>query len=373
MAGQKAKHHHKTGSTALPKKKPRVKKSNWHKLNSILELFAQLANAGIVVHAVAQWIAAFAVLAATGFFSYLTLIADPLIYFFRALIRLTRICGRAFFGIEYHEEKYGTHPRQTLGDIISLIFFTLAILTFTGVLTSSPISMAIAWTFAICGLIPVAYFDHIVPLRNAENAMTTLPLLHEREAAKEYYQYFRNETLFYLTLIFGLALLLICGSLVPVVPPLLVPIFATTAKAASILLVAVFFCRAFNFIFFGKRKEPRKNVETNTDSMHPPHSPASDPSPQLSVQPTNVQESKPLEPAPLAAPLENNSSIQLPKPSQHNNARTNNAANHHDLKSPASFSFLTTEPQPAAKPLLELKPSTTTLNTLSTPATLSSI
>jgi hypothetical protein len=237
-----------------------TKNKYWRRMVSFFEILAEVSNIGILVEIIAKWIPRFAVLATSPFIIYLMAIADPLIYFFRALIRLTRIVGRNFFGITFVEEKNGTHKYQTLGDIVSLTFFTVAVLLFAFVATTTPIGLTLAWTFGLCGLIPIGYFDYTWPEQQAKEKYKLLlkdrnATPESREKALNEYLELRRAKLFFIALLIGLSLLLICGSAAAFAPPVLVPVLIITSKIASIYLGGIAIGRFLAWLFKSNPEE----------------------------------------------------------------------------------------------------------------------
>lgn len=81
------------------------KDKRWQSVADFFDDSAYAANIGILIHALGAWIPLLALLSATGPLATLVLIADPLIYTFRALVRLTRLIGRNFSKVQFEEEK----------------------------------------------------------------------------------------------------------------------------------------------------------------------------------------------------------------------------------------------------------------------------
>ena len=235
--------------------------NTWSRMITGFSIFAEVANIGIVLEIVARWLPTFAVLASSGPIAYLMLIADPLIYCFRASIRLARLIGRHVFHIAFEEEKHATKKelkQQTIGDIASLVFFSLAITFFLGVV-APPVGITLAWVMGLMGLGVVGYFDYFLPEKRAKIHFQSVK--NEKKHTPEEFAFLqkqyvkkRNAMRLYMALLFGLALLLICGSAAAFAPPLLVPILLVTSKVASIFLGAIACGRFLNWCFKPKEK-----------------------------------------------------------------------------------------------------------------------
>lgn len=229
----------------------------WQNTIGVLAVLAEIANVGILVEIIAKWIPRFAILAASSALRYLMAIADPLIYFFRASIRLARIIGRNVFHINFEEEEHDSptfRKIRTVGDLISLTLFALAILTFAGFILTGPVGLTLAWGLSLSGLVPIYYFDYLRPAkksgekyyRYANNKEITQEV---KERLKENYVNKKNSMILYITLLTGLVLLLICGTAAAFAPPFLAPILFYTSKMASLLLGAIACGRFVNFFF----------------------------------------------------------------------------------------------------------------------------
>jgi hypothetical protein len=242
-----------------PRKKHEQNK-RWQNIAGILAVCAEIANVGIFVEVIAKWIPRFAALAASPALIYLMAIADPLIYCFRAAIRLTRLAGRHFFGIKFEEETHDTpvfKKVRTVGDVVSLSLFILAILTFAGFILSGPVGLTLAWALSLSGLMPIAYFDYIRPAHKLEEELNYYtkqykdkPKISQEVTDRliENYTNKNNSKRLYIILLVGLSLLLICGTAAAFAPPLLAPILFYTSKTASLLLGAIACSRFVNFV-----------------------------------------------------------------------------------------------------------------------------
>lgn len=142
---------------------------------------AEGANLGIVLDMAGQWIKLFA----NGVFATIGFIADPVIYAFRALVRLLRIAARKM-GLAVEEELYGTPKWQTVGDVVSLTLFSLAAVALVGCLISGPVGITVGWFLALSALCITAYFDYVCQERLAEEKY--LEAKQFREEMEERYQ-----------------------------------------------------------------------------------------------------------------------------------------------------------------------------------------
>lgn len=253
---------------------------HWHKAVALFTFLAEAANIGIVLEIVARWLPGFAVLAASGAIAQLMLISDPLIYFFRALIRVTRLVGRTFFKVSFEEEKYATPSEckeHTIGDLVSLSLFSLSIAFFLGAI-APPIGITLAWTIGLSGLSVAGYFDYYLPEQRSksyfekcsQNKFTNSNKLAE---LKQEYLEKRNSKQLFMALLLGLSLLLICGSAASFASPALAPVLTITSKLASIFLGSIACGRFLNWWFSSKAKtkEPTspKTCRTISDSFTP--------------------------------------------------------------------------------------------------------
>src|SRR5688572_2963093 len=139
------------------------KKSRWQKAVDYFGIASEASNIGIVIEIVGKWIPALASVGA-GVLSSIAFFSDPLIYFFKSLIRVTRLVG-GYLGVEFEEEKHGKHRFQAIADVASLAFFSVAIPFFLGVVITSPVGLTVAWALALTGLCVVGYFDYYHPAR----------------------------------------------------------------------------------------------------------------------------------------------------------------------------------------------------------------
>ena len=246
---------------------------SWQKTVTIFTLLAEAANIGIVLEVAARWLPSFAALAASGPIAQLMIISDPLIYGFRALIRITRLIGRTFFKISFEEEKHATpseSKEHTIGDLVSLSLFSLSIAFFLGAI-APPIGVTLAWTMGLSGLAVAGYFDYYLPEQRSkayfekrnQNKSTTPQELAE---AKNEYLKKKNSKRLFMALLVGLSLLLICGSASTFASPALAPALAVTSKLASIFLGGIACGRFLNWWFSGKAKtkEPITTKTCNT-------------------------------------------------------------------------------------------------------------
>jgi hypothetical protein len=231
----------------------RSRNAKWQKFIDYLAISAELSNAGIFLEVVGRWLPPVARFVAVTPLAYLFLIGDPLIYFFRSLIRLSRLLGKNVFNVEFQEEKNGPpHKLQTLIDVLSLACFSAAVLLFCGVLVPPPVGITLAWTMGLCGLGFVSFTDYIWPEKLAHKKYQALlqdeaatPEMKE-EAHKEYLQC-KKASRMYLGLIANLAVLLICGSAVAFAPPLLGLCLYALSNTASLILGAIACGRFYNW------------------------------------------------------------------------------------------------------------------------------
>ncbi len=259
-----------TGHTRKKKRKSYL----WDKAVHYFGICSEAANIGIVLEIIGRWWPAL-MLVGGGFFSLLVFISDPAIYFFKSLIRLTRIIGREGFGIQFTEEKNGVHRWQTWADILSLTLFSLTIPLFLGLIVSGPIGVILAWVFGLSALCIVGYFDYNHQKNRAyiqfmdchkvfANDLDAFEKANDDDREEKYqamlqsrqlkdeayadYQTKRNSNRLYMGLLIGLAFLLICGSLAALVPPAIAPILLIVSKIASAYLVAIAVGRFSNWI-----------------------------------------------------------------------------------------------------------------------------
>ncbi|HVY53412.1 MAG TPA: hypothetical protein VHA13_02715, partial [Gammaproteobacteria bacterium] len=239
------------------REKENNKNRPWKRIALLFNTCAEISNVGILIQIIAKWIPSFAVLAQSAGFVWLMAIADPMIYFFRSLIRLTRLIGRNFFGIAFEEER-DESPRfqkiRTIADLISMSLFVVAILCFAGILIAPPVNLTIAWSVALTGLLPIGFFDYFYPARKItkqynryKNDIHIKAETKDRLEAK--YIHAQNAKKLYMALLVGLGLLLICGTAAAFAPPLLVPILIITSKIASLFLGGIAIGRFANFLF----------------------------------------------------------------------------------------------------------------------------
>jgi hypothetical protein len=221
----------------------KLKKKNyyWQKAIEAFNLMAELSNVGIFYKVVSSWLPFIQALG--PILGLIAGIADPMIYFFRSLIRVTRIVGREYFDITFDEEEKGKHKWQTHGDLASLGFFALAIPLFFGLIIASPVGITVAWGLAIAGLAVSAYFDYAYPARCAKkHFIDTLaagaPQL-EVDQAYEEYQTKKIAKRFFFALVFSISLLVLCTSAAAFAPPMIVPALFILSKIASICLALI--------------------------------------------------------------------------------------------------------------------------------------
>lgn len=257
-------------------KKSNLPKSKWQKYVNNFNVAAEASNSGILLEIIRKWVPAISkIYDLPIIFGFITLtsfifFADPLIYFFRSLVRLTRIVGRTVFKIKFDEEAGGTHRYQTLGDIFSLSCFVMAIVFFAGAIVSPPVGITLAWGMALCGLTSVGFFDYIWPEKLAkekhQSVVDQLDTPENIALSQKNYQYKRNAKNLYVALLIGLALLLICGSAAAFAPPVLASVFTIVSKVASIYLGAIACGRAINWYL----EKANKQKEEKKQSIIPP-------------------------------------------------------------------------------------------------------
>ncbi|HVY53402.1 MAG TPA: hypothetical protein VHA13_02665, partial [Gammaproteobacteria bacterium] len=191
----------------------------WQKTANYLNKAADWCNIGIGIHIVSNWTSQLAYLAA-GSLYFITVIADPLIYIFRALARFERIIGRHFFGVKFKEEEFGIHPRQTIGDVLSFALFICAaaiFIAFGAGAAMASFAPTLGWALGILGLSIVVYFDYHHAYHNAKIKWLELRNKYGNEnyrtlAAKGEYSYRKYADWLMISLVGMLALALICGS-----------------------------------------------------------------------------------------------------------------------------------------------------------------
>jgi hypothetical protein len=230
---------------------PTQKKSIWDRAVHIFSILSEAANIGIVIEIIAKWWPALLTLG-QGFLSLIPFYSDPIIYFFKSLIRLTKLVGRTLFGITFADEKNGGHPWQTLGDILSLSFFSLSVPMFLGAVVSGPVGITIGWSLALCGLCVVGFFDYRYQAKVAQMKYKQADEKESDLLFKEYRSK-RNSYILYMGLLLGLGCLLICGSAALFAPPALAPILVIISKAASCYLGLIAAGRFYNWVVSHKK------------------------------------------------------------------------------------------------------------------------
>ncbi|MDR3478439.1 MAG: hypothetical protein P4M14_10455 [Gammaproteobacteria bacterium] len=219
------------------------KKKNyyWQKSIQAFNLLAELSNVGIFYKVVASWLPFIQALGPV--LGTIAGIADPMIYFFRSLIRVTRVVGREYFDITFDEEEKGRHKWQTRADLASLALFSLAIPLFFGLIIASPVGITVAWALAISGLGVSAYFDYAYPAKCAKNHyLDTLAnggSQQEIDDAYDEYQTKKTSKRFFFALVFSISLLVLCTSAAVFAPPAIVPILFLLSKTASACLALI--------------------------------------------------------------------------------------------------------------------------------------
>lgn len=263
------------------------KKSWWDKLITFFVIMSEASNIGIVIDMASQWYKPILTVAG-GILGSLVYYADPIIYCFKSLVRLTRIVGREVFGVTFEEEKNGAHKYQTAADVASLTMFGLSIALFIGALIAPPIGITVAWCFALGGLGIGGYFDYSHQEKLAHDKYKRLldegAPAHEIDNVRKDYISKRNSKRLFYGLLIGLTLLLICGSAAVFAPPALAPILYVVSKIASAYLVGIALSRFANFAFpnftnkivgylnqFSNWLFPKKNAQPATPSSSPTH------------------------------------------------------------------------------------------------------
>lgn len=242
------------------------KHNHWHLLVRFQAFCAEVANVGIVLVSLSRWFPRITFLLLIPEVAFMILVADPMIYFFRALIRLTRIIGRECFGVKFVEEELGSHPLQTLGDLAALCFFSLAVALFLGSLIAPPIGITIAWAMGLGGLCVVGYFDYSWPATLAYAECERLANDPEasqevKDTAEQDYQAKLNSKRLFMALLLGLSLLLLCGSALAFAPVAIAPILLITSKVASLFLTCIACGRFFNWCFSSPDVKPDPDDE----------------------------------------------------------------------------------------------------------------
>lgn len=236
----------------------------WDKIIGIASGLSEASNIGIVISIISKWCQSI-LTAAGGFFSALIFYADPLIYCFKSLIRLTRIVARSVFNVKLDEEKIGQHKHQTAADIASLALFSFSIVLFLGLLVAPPIGVTVAWCLALSGLSIIGHFDYAHQEKLAKERYEHLK--HDlspnaspedrkqlQKALDDYNTKRTSKRLFY-GLLIGLTLLLVCGSAAVFAPPALAPILYVVSKIASAYLAGIAIGRFGNWALPAKWKE----------------------------------------------------------------------------------------------------------------------
>ena len=234
--------------------KKKKKNHYWQRAVDTFSILAEASNIGIAVKVVASWIPAISAVGSA--FGALAAIADPLIYCFRALIRITRVIGRECFDITLDEEENGKRHRwQTAGDLASLALFAIAIPLFFGLMITSPVGVTIAWVLAISGIGVSSYFDYHHPAKVAkqqyeftlEKFNNHLATREEVDTAHHEYIKLRTSKRLFFTLIVNISFLVICSSMIPFAPPMIVPALIILTKVTSGCLALIAVSRLYNF------------------------------------------------------------------------------------------------------------------------------
>jgi hypothetical protein len=227
----------------------------WRKLINAFSALADMANAaGIGSHIIISLVPIGKALF-ESVFSVLTFYADPLIYCFRAAIRVIRLIGRKFYPDEtdFEEEQYGLHPQQNKVDVIATSIFLVAIGLFFIPSSLLGLQAALAWFLGLTGTVITIYFDHYWPSKKAREKLENLEKESEEYKNTETYanQKYYSARL-YATLICGMLMLLVIGSITTAGFPLSVTtlfVLNGIAKMGSMLLVAVNIARPINWAF----------------------------------------------------------------------------------------------------------------------------
>jgi hypothetical protein len=226
-----------------------ARNKKWQKASEGLGVAAEVANVGIGIEVVGKLIPG-VVAAAGGALSFVAFITDPLIYFFRACVRLTRVVGRKYFGITFEEEKDGQHKHQTAADIACIALFCTAIPLLLGV--AAAIGSTVGWALAIAAVAINCHVDYGNQAKTAKekyealkadpatSPSTLAEAKKDHESKKKSYHYL-------IAVIVGLAFLFICGTAAVFAPPALVPILFFAAKAASAYLALINVARIANW------------------------------------------------------------------------------------------------------------------------------
>ncbi|MDR3476753.1 MAG: hypothetical protein P4M14_01815 [Gammaproteobacteria bacterium] len=218
----------------------RKKNHYWQKTVDGLNVAAEVSNFGIFFQVVSAWLPFIQAMGA-GVIGMMAAFTDPMIYFFRSLIRVTRVVGREFFGITLDDEENGAHKHQTAADIASMILFSIAIPLFFGLIIASPVGITVAWGLAISGLGVAGYFDYAYPARMAKEKYENLKNdenANPQDVANALKDFEIKQTAkrFFFSLIFSVGLLVICTSAAVFAPPMIVPALFILSKVASALL-----------------------------------------------------------------------------------------------------------------------------------------
>lgn len=250
----------------------RSRNASWQKFVNYLAISAEASNVGIFLEVLGRWIPPVASFVAATPLAYLFLIGDPLIYFFRSLIRLTRLVGKNFFNIEFEEDKNGPpHKLHALGDLLSLSCFSLAVVFFCGALVAPPAGITLAWTMGLLGLGFVSLTDYVWPEKQAykkyENLLGGNEATAEmKKVAYDEYTSLKKARQLYLGLIINLGVLLICGSAVAFAPPLLVPFLYVASNTASLVLGAIGCRRFYNWYTSHNNKDTKAQEELSASA-----------------------------------------------------------------------------------------------------------
>jgi|GEM_PF-5645690 len=229
--------------------------TRWQKLVDFFSAAAEASNVGIVLQTAGQWVPAIAGIFAINPLSYLILIPERLIYFFRALAALTKVVGRTFFNIRFREEKIKSHPLQTVGDLLCVACFALAVAFFVGALVAPPLNITLAWLMGLAGMGCSSYFNYRWPEKQAK-------LRYEDLGTDESYQEYKKLSAarhWYMCALAGVSVLLLCGSAVAMVSPTAATVLTLISNTASLFLIGVAALR-FRHWVTAQQGNPKKSI-----------------------------------------------------------------------------------------------------------------
>lgn len=267
--------------------------TRWDRLSERFLISAEVSNIGIIITIVGLW---FPVIlkGCYGIFAGIAFVADPFIYFFKSLNRLTRAFARSVLKIPLEEEEYGLyrHKWQTPTDLLSATFFILAGCLLFGLMITNPIGITVGWIFGLTSMCISGWFEHHYQEKISRQRFEAsakhyayayefennddpkceklLKLRNERDTLHKKHQIKKRSKQLFIALLIGLAFLLICSSAAAFAPPVVIPVLYVFSKIAAAYLVTIALGRAANFLFAKKYANELKQAAM---SAEPPQTP----------------------------------------------------------------------------------------------------